>query len=118
MTRCISAVFSFNFYCPRDLRSYGLSLHIPANHPQNLLRFLCVRGSALLGRHLTHARTHSLKTCAEGQGDTYILRAQVRDTGIGMPANTVQKLFEPFVQSDSSITRNYGGTGKTEQGVF
>ena len=40
-----------------------------------------------------------------------MLHAQVRDTGIGMPANTVQKLFEPFVQSDSSITRNYGGTG-------
>jgi signal transduction histidine kinase len=35
----------------------------------------------------------------------------IADTGIGMSPDTVDKLFEPFVQADPSTTREYGGTG-------
>ncbi|QGZ95635.1 sensor histidine kinase [Terricaulis silvestris] len=35
----------------------------------------------------------------------------VTDSGIGMPDETVERLFQPFVQADSSVTREYGGTG-------
>jgi len=39
------------------------------------------------------------------------LRFSVRDTGIGIADDDMPNLFEPFVQSDASSTRQYGGTG-------
>ncbi|MDR2580618.1 MAG: transporter substrate-binding domain-containing protein [Fibromonadaceae bacterium] len=36
---------------------------------------------------------------------------EVKDAGIGMSAEQIEKIFDPFTQADSSTTRNYGGTG-------
>jgi len=36
---------------------------------------------------------------------------EVKDSGIGLTAEQIGKIFEPFMQADSSTTRNYGGTG-------
>ncbi|MDR2964906.1 MAG: response regulator [Treponema sp.] len=36
---------------------------------------------------------------------------KVKDTGIGMNDGQIAKVFSPFIQADSSTTRNYGGTG-------
>ena len=40
-----------------------------------------------------------------------LLHLRVSDTGIGMDAVTIAKVFEPFTQADESTTRRFGGTG-------
>ena len=42
---------------------------------------------------------------------TYLLGVRVEDTGIGMEKDVLDKIFDAYVQSDSSINRKFGGTG-------
>ncbi|OBQ30202.1 MAG: histidine kinase [Aphanizomenon flos-aquae MDT14a] len=41
----------------------------------------------------------------------YQLMISIKDTGIGIDGDRLQKLFQPFTQADASISRKYGGTG-------
>ena len=44
-------------------------------------------------------------------GDNYEIRFSVKDTGIGIPADRIEKIFESFGQASSDTTRKFGGTG-------
>jgi PAS domain S-box-containing protein len=47
----------------------------------------------------------------EDNGDDFLLRFEVADSGVGIPADKLARLFKAFEQADASITRKYGGTG-------
>ena len=48
---------------------------------------------------------------ADAVGTNTLLRFSVRDTGIGIPEDRMDRLFKSFSQVDASTTRRYGGTG-------
>jgi signal transduction histidine kinase/CheY-like chemotaxis protein len=68
----------------------------------------------LLGNALKFTPTGSVTLSSDvtaRQDDTVQVRFTVTDTGIGMPQDLVERLFQPFFQGDPSTTRRFGGTG-------
>ena len=64
----------------------------------------------LLGNAIKFTETGSVRLSLESAGDG-MLRIKVADTGIGLTDEQRNRLFQPFVQADSSTTRRFGGTG-------
>lgn len=70
----------------------------------------------LLGNAIKFTERGSIRLTMErvpdaGKTDGMALRINVADTGIGLTAEQRERLFQPFVQADSSTTRRFGGTG-------
>ncbi len=80
-------------------------------------------GDALrLEQILTNLTSNAIKFTARGEisihvsvvseiGDKVMLRFAVTDSGIGIPPERQQDIFQAFTQEDTSTTRRYGGTG-------
>jgi CheY-like chemotaxis protein/nitrogen-specific signal transduction histidine kinase/HPt (histidine-containing phosphotransfer) domain-containing protein len=71
---------------------------------------------------LTNLVSNAIKFTAHGevvlrvrrdldQGAASLVRFEVQDTGVGISAATLPRLFQPFMQADASTARQYGGTG-------
>ncbi|HEY9827167.1 MAG TPA: PAS domain S-box protein [Stenomitos sp.] len=54
---------------------------------------------------------HPLNPPGTDQGTSSWLRFSIRDTGIGIAPEHLSKLFQPFIQVDSALNRQYEGTG-------
>jgi signal transduction histidine kinase len=59
----------------------------------------------------THGGLIQLEVLREVHGEDSFIVFHVKDSGIGINAEQVQKLFQVFTQADASTTRKYGGTG-------
>ena len=100
-----------------DAKRLEMIWHLPLNVPQNL------RGDpARLRQILINLVGNAIKFTERGevvvdvhpqwQNDHEIsLIFTVQDTGIGIPADRLEQIFDAFTQVDASTTRNYGGTG-------
>ncbi|MDT8067898.1 MAG: ATP-binding protein, partial [Terriglobia bacterium] len=100
-------------------RSKGLLFRISraAQLPQRL------HGDALrLEQILTNLASNGVKFTMTGSVDVFVAQKQsdsngvdlefsVKDTGIGMTGDQIERIFRPFTQADDSTTRKYGGSG-------
>lgn len=78
---------------------YGQIRRILANLIDNAIKFTD-RGGVSINATATPASAETMR-----------LRFEVRDSGIGMTADTVAKLFRPFEIADATTTRRHGGVG-------
>lgn len=63
----------------------------------------------LLGNACKFTEEGTITVSAQQQGDMLVFA--VADTGIGIPQDALERIFEAFQQVDASATRRYGGTG-------
>ena len=58
-----------------------------------------------------HGEVHVRVEKVEKTAESVRLRIAIRDTGIGISPEKAKRLFQPFVQADATVTREFGGTG-------
>ena len=94
-------------------KALSLYLDYPPEEPEFF------QGDALrIHQVLLNLLSNAIKFTATGsvtlhvrQGPEQWLHVQVQDTGIGMTAEQLSRVFTPFAQADASTTRRFGGTG-------
>lgn len=94
-----------------DLNGNTLTLDMPSVLPpaftDGFKLSQCLLNLLSNAAKFTHDGAISLQVSAEARDLVFV----VRDTGVGIPADRLEALFQPFVQADASTTRQFGGTG-------
>ncbi len=97
----ISLTWHTHGYVPQYLQGNALSLkQIMINLTANAIKFT-ERGGV----------TINCNSELNNNDSGILLRIEVQDTGIGIPAEMTEKIFEEFNQSEPSVSRKFGGTG-------
>lgn len=96
---------SLELSCTIDPLVPGRIMGDPLRLRQVLLNLI---GNAL---KFTHRGGVALSARVSSGARGEVIEIRVSDTGIGIQPSRIEELFEPFVQADSSTTRQYGGTG-------
>jgi CheY-like chemotaxis protein len=99
-------------------RGLALKLDAASDIPETLkgdrgrLRQILVNllGNAVKFTHHGEVVLRLTRDAVITQGDV-VLHFFVSDTGVGIPPDRLESIFEPFTQADGSTTRTYGGTG-------
>jgi len=96
---------SFYYYYDTDLPKYIMGdpvrlQQVLTNLLSNAVKFTNNNGEINLSLHMLYKGT-----------DEVSIKYSISDTGIGIPPSSIDKVFEPFNQADSGISRKYGGTG-------
>lgn len=68
-------------------------------------------GNAVKFTEQGHVCVHAELVASEGGGGVSCLQVAIRDTGIGIAADRIDRVFDNFWQADGSSTRRHGGTG-------
>ncbi|MCP4112263.1 MAG: transporter substrate-binding domain-containing protein [Desulfobacteraceae bacterium] len=99
-----------------DAENKGLSLElkIDARVPENIigdpdrLKQILIN---LIGNAVKFTEKGRITVTVEPANENSTFRFVINDTGIGIPADRLDKIFEPFTQADGSTARRFGGTG-------
>jgi len=104
-------------FIQQELKAQEKNITLYVTHKNELADYY-IGDSLRLAQILTNLLTNAIKFTQEGSIGVIIekihtnrLRFEIKDTGIGLSKEQIEKLFNPFMQADDSITRNYGGTG-------
>ena len=106
---------------PLALRAHKIGLELAYEIDANVPR-LVIGDSGRLRQVLINLVGNAIKFTSKGEIAIRValeqltegeacLHVTVADTGIGIPGDRLQAVFEPFVQADGSTSRKYGGTG-------
>lgn len=95
--------------------SFDIDSRIPRtiqSDPKRLKQILVnLVGNAIKFTELGCVRIQAQCDLSDQPRQRKLLAVSVSDTGLGLATDEIERLFEPFVQGDSGITRDFGGTG-------
>jgi signal transduction histidine kinase len=116
LNSCIQEVFSL-FSMDAGKKNLELSFYVQSGVPNVVFGDMARLRQVLINlisnsiKFTDQGGVQLLVSAGESGNGRVTLEFAVKDTGIGIPPDKADKLFQPFSQLDSSMTRKYGGTG-------
>lgn len=113
----LNEIYSFYYTANPDLSKRGINFRITTSLSD--LESNIVTDKVRLRQIMSNLITNALKFTKAGSvefgyeltSDKHFLKFFVKDTGIGIPAENIDLIFQRFNQVDADLTRKYGGTG-------